>query len=238
MDNLRSVLNIVLGKIPAGEILSERVSYNNITEESFVKLAGYYVKNYTNDELKNLFYYVQNAYNEQTEYLKGNFDRRIKQTDKFDVFNIILLFAAKVLQEQDGMPVCRYEHLLRWRMTSHQLDEDVFTTAFLAYRDLHSYRVDRDFSWRTVITHNNQYLKKILDKGMADNHFHLKGSAPQFPLSWLYMMNHVVSNKVKKSLNQYSKKRLSVSYFTGENEEHLYVSYLKAALIDKVRIIV
>lgn len=231
MDNLRSVLNIVLGKIPAGEILSERVSYNNITEESFVKLAGYYVKNYTNDELKNLFYYVQNAYNEQTEYLKGNFDRRIKQTDKFDVFNIILLFAAQVLQEQDGMPVCRYEHLLRWRMTSHQLDEDVFTTAFLAYRDLHSYRVDRDFSWRTVITHNNQYLKKILDKGMADNHFHLKGSAPQFPLSWLYMMNHVVSNKVKKSLNQYSKKRLSVSYFTGENEEHLYVSYLKAALI-------
>ena len=142
MDNLRSVLNIVLGKIPAGEILRERVSYNNITEESFVKLAGYYVKNYTNDELKNLFHYVQNAYNEQTEYLKGNFDRRIKQTDKFDVFNIILLFAAKVLQEQDGMPVCRYEHLLRWRMTSHQLDEDVFTTAFLAYRDIHSYRVD------------------------------------------------------------------------------------------------
>ena len=231
MDNLRSVLSIVLGRIPAGEILSERVTYNNITEESFVKLAGYYVKNYTNDELKNLFYYVQNAYNEQTEYLKGNFDKRIKQTDKFDVFNIILLFAAKVLQEQDGMPVCRYENLLRWRMTSHQLDEDVFTTAFLAYRDLRSYRVDRDFSWRTVISHNNQYLKKILDKGMADNHFHLKGSAPQFPLSWLYMMNHVVSNKVKKALNQYSKKRLSVNYFTGENEEHIYVSYLKAALI-------
>ena len=116
-------------------------------------------------------------------------------------------------------------------MTSHQLDEDVFTTAFLANKDIHDLETHRTFSWRSIITHNNQYLKNILAKGMAENHFHLKGSAPQFPLSWLYMMNYVTSRKTRKILEQYAKERLSVSYFTGKNENHLYISYLKAALI-------
>lgn len=230
MDNLRSVLNIVLSKIPAVEILNDMIRYDNITEENFVKLAGYYVKNYSNDELKNLFDYIQSEYSEQTDYLKG-YSKEKLSGERFDVFNIILLFAVKVLTEQNGIPVCRYEHLLRWRMTSHQLDEDVFTTAYLAYRDRYMYNGQRDFSWRSVISHNNVYLKNILSKGMAENHFHLKGSAPQFPLSWLYMMNHVTKPNVRKALEQYGNKRLSVIYYTGDEEEHIYISYLKAALI-------
>lgn len=237
MNNLRSVLSIVLSKIPSKSILCNEIQYDCITMNSFVKLAGYYVKNYSNDELENLFEYIQNEYEEQTNYIMGygrNFlDKRRKERDgrSFSVFDAILVFAACVLREVDGEPVCQYEHMLRWRMTSHELDEDVFTTAYLAFRDARYINTRRDFSWRPIIRHNNDYLNRLLAQGMADNHFHLKGSAPQFPLSWISMMNNVVTSKFRKLLEEYSKHRLSTIYYTGSDEEHLYISYLKAALI-------
>lgn len=231
MDNLRSVLSIALSRIPPGEILNGEIRYNNITKDTFVKLSGYYVKNYSNDELENLFSYIQNEYQEQSEYVRRFNKEKISCQQGFNVFDAILLFAFRVLQENNGEPVCQYEHLLRWRMTSHELDEDVFTTAFLAYRDIRYSNVYRDFSWRPVIRHNNVYLNKLLSQGMAENHFHLKGSAPQFPLSWISMMNNVTSKRFRRLLENYNKKRLVTSYYSGMNDEYLYISYLKAALI-------
>lgn len=232
MDNLRSVLNIVLSKIPPGEILNESLSYNHITKENFVKLAGYYVKNYSNDELENMFSYLHSEYEEQADYVRGYATRGITEyKESFSVFDVILIFAVRVLQEADGEPVCQYHQLLRWRMTSHELDEEIFTTAYVAFKDAKYINNNRNFSWRPVIRHNNIFLNKILSQGMADNHFHLKGSAPQFPLSWISMMNNVTSKKFRGFLERYSKKRLSTIYYTGTDETHLYISYLKAALI-------
>ncbi len=231
MDNLRTVLNIVLSKIPPTEILKNKICYNSITMEKFVKLAGYYVKNYSNDELENLFSYIQNEYEERADYVRG-YERRTYGEEKgFNIFDAILIFAVRVLQELDEEPVCQYEHMLRWRMTSHELDEDVFTTAFLAFKDIRHINGYRRFSWRPVISHNNVYLNKILSQGMADNHFHLKGSAPQFPLSWISMINNVTSQKFRKLIESYSDKRLSTTFRTEIEEEHIYISYLKAALI-------
>lgn len=236
MNNLRTVLSIVLSKIPSCEILCNYIQYDRITMRTFVKLAGYYVKNYSNDELQNLFEYIQNEYEEQANYIMGYgreyFDeKREEDIRSFSVFDAILVFAARVLQEMDGEPVCQYEQMLRWRMTSHKLDEDVFTTAYLAYQDIRYINEKRDFSWRPVIRHNNEYLNRLLGQGMADNHFHLKGSAPQFPLSWISMMNNITSARFHKLLDEYGNQRLSTIYYTGSNEEHLYISYLKAALI-------
>lgn len=230
MDNLRSVLSIVLSKIPSDEILNHKIQYDHITREQFVQLAGYYVKNYSNDELENLFNYIQNEYEDMADYFRG-FGKSSTNKESFNIFEAVLVFAVRTLQEIDNEPVCQYEHMLRWRMTSHELDEDVFTTAFLAYRDVRYVNYNRSFSWRPVIKHNNAYLNRILAQGMADNHFHLKGSAPQFPISWVSMMNNVTSKKFHQQLDLYSKKRLSVIYSTGEGGQHLYISYLKAALI-------
>lgn len=234
MNNLRSVLSIVLSKIPPRKILREEISYNNITRETFVQIAGYYVKNYSNDELENLFNYIQNEYEEQADFMRGYKHYISDDQNSFNVFDAVLIFAVRTLQEKNGEPVCRYEHMLRWRMTSHELDEDVFTTAYFAYKDVAYLNLNRRFSWKPVIGHNNVYLNKILSQGMADNHFHLKGSAPQFPISWISLMNNVTSARFRENIDRYSKKRLSAIYSTGgedDDEEALYVSYLKAALI-------
>lgn len=232
MDNLRSVLSIVLSKIPSNEILNGKISYNHMSKETFVKLTGYYVKNYSNDELENMYDYMQNEYEEQADYVRGYpIQGDGMHRESFSIFDAILIFSSRTLEEEDGEPVCRYDQLLRWRMTSHELDEEVFATAYLAFRDVRCFENKRSFLWRPVIRHNNIYLNKILLQGMADNHFHLKGSAPQFPLSWISMMNRVTSKRFRKLLDQYGQKRLSTIYYTGTNEGHLYISYLKAALI-------
>jgi hypothetical protein len=231
MDNLRAVLNIVLSKIPPSIILDSRIQYDNITKDTFVRIAGYYMKHYTNNELENLFYYIQKEYEEQANYVR-DFDIGLhKNMEGFSVFDTILIFCVKVLKEVNGEPCCRYQHLLRWRVTSHQLDEDLFTTAFLAYRDLRSRKQFRDFSWKPIIGNDNEYLNQLLRQGMADNHFHLKGSAPQFPISWISMMNNVTKKKHRVLLERYSQKRLSTVYAVGGSEEHLYSMYLEAALI-------
>lgn len=231
MDNLRSVLNIVLSKIPTSLIVNSEIQYDNINRDTFVKIAGYYLKYYSNDELDNLFDYIKNEYEDQANYVRGFEIGKYEDKEGFSVFDAILIFATRVLQEIDGEPICRYENVLRWRFTSHLLEEDIFTTAYLAFQDCKEGKRNRDFSWKPVIGNNNEHLNWILRQGLADNHFHLKGSAPQFPLSWINMMNHVRSKKYEKILEGYGNKRLSVSYEIGTEEEHLYSLYLKAALI-------
>ena len=231
MDNLRSVLNIVLSKIPTSLIVNSEIQYDNINRDTFVKIAGYYLKYYSNDELDNLFDYIKNEYEDQANYVRGFEIGKYEDKEGFSVFDAILIFATRVLQEIDGEPICRYENVLRWRFTSHLLEEDIFTTAYLAFQDCREGKRNRDFSWKPVIGNNNEHLNWILRQGLADNHFHLKGSAPQFPLSWINMMNHVRSKKYEKILEGYGNKRLSVSYEIGTEEEHLYSFYLKAALI-------
>lgn len=231
MDNLRSVLNIVLSKIPTSLIVNSEIQYDNINRDTFVKIAGYYLKYYSNDELDNLFDYIKNEYEDQANYVRGFEIGKYEDKEGFSVFDAILIFATRVLQEIDGEPICRYENVLRWRFTSHLLEEDIFTTAYLAFQDCREGKRNRDFSWKPVIGNNNEHLNWILRQGLADNHFHLKGSAPQFPLSWINMMNHVRSKKYEKILEGYGNKRLSVSYEIGTEEEHLYSLYLKAALI-------
>ena len=231
MDNLRSVLNIVLSKIPTSLIVNSEIQYDNINRDTFVKMAGYYLKYYSNDELDNLFDYIKNEYEDQANYVRGFEIGKYEDKEGFSVFDAILIFATRVLQEIDGEPICRYENVLRWRFTSHLLEEDIFTTAYLAFQDCREGKRNRDFSWKPVIGNNNEHLNWILRQGLADNHFHLKGSAPQFPLSWINMMNHVRSKKYEKILEGYGNKRLSVSYEIGTEEEHLYSLYLKAALI-------
>lgn len=231
MDNLRSVLNIVLSKIPTSLIVNSEIQYDNINRDTFVKIAGYYLKYYSNDGLDNLFDYIKNEYEDQANYVRGFEIGKYEDKEGFSVFDAILIFATRVLQEIDGEPICRYENVLRWRFTSHLLEEDIFTTAYLAFQDCREGKRNRDFSWKPVIGNNNEHLNWILRQGLADNHFHLKGSAPQFPLSWINMMNHVRSKKYEKILEGYGNKRLSVSYEIGTEEEHLYSLYLKAALI-------
>lgn len=231
MDNLRSVIKILFRYTSAVEVIKKNTKYDDIKENSFVTLANGYMVNYSNNEIKNMLQYLSNEFQWHNNKMRGQ--ERNEDSGTVNVFDALLLFADTVLVEEDGEPLCRYEHLLRWRDMVVVLDEDLFVTAFLAQKDILNIRNRKLFFWSPVIGHNNKELNNLMQQGVAENHFHLKGSFPTFHLSWISMMNDVLNPNFKKYFEKYEANRLmtKVSYRLEYIDESLYISYIKAALI-------
>lgn len=111
--------------------------------------------------------------------------------DGAGVFGLIFDFAGETMVERDREPLVRYEQVLRWRHTVHPLGSLPFISAFLAMEDERNGAKRSNFSLHPVPHTDNRRLQAVLREGMAENHFHLKGSAPSFHLSWISLMNDV-----------------------------------------------
>lgn len=231
MDNIRNVIKILFRYRSSTEVLKGIVRYDNVDRDSFITLANFYMPQYSNNEIENMLLFLSSEFEWHNNKIKGQITNKKLRT--VNVFDAILLFADTVLVEENGMPLCRYENLLRWRDMIVVLDEDLFITAFLAQQDLLYPKLQRQFFWPPVIGHNNKSLNRLMSQGVAENHFHLKGSAPLFHLSWISMMNDVCNLNFKKTLDGYDDRRLhmKVNYRPKYIDTSLYVSYLQAALI-------
>ena len=107
------------------------------------------------------------------------------------LFQLLAAYDNDVLKVDGSRPVCRREKLMNFRAISLKLGQDIFTTSFLAFRNIDSgSQKQHDFSWNTVIDTDDRRLKHVLSQGIAENHFHLTGSTPLFSLSWIALMNH------------------------------------------------
>lgn len=232
MDNLRSSINIIFGNCSPDEIICDyfdnhkhpTVEYfeDKLFEKMFLGFNNYYSFN----EIQN----IKQKLNDDwfIDVYKRN------KTQK-SIFHLLTHFNKQVLTENKKEPFVNYEHLLRWRELSFSLGEDLFTTSYLAYMDVRSNRKRHYFSWRSVLFSNNERLKGILDQGMAENHFHLKGSAPVFDLSWLYLMNKIGGHEnIFKKLKKDIKLDSSLCYSFDNNSEDIEVLVYKATYIRKL----
>ena len=230
MDNIRGCLEILFKKIPPDTIIKsfcgdERhsTSYNRVNKDIFIKQALCDFPHYSEDEVQNILEDI----NSIMKIGEGG------QPDTPSVFNLLRVFTRDVLTEMDCEPCCRYEHMLRWRMASHKLDQDTFTTAFLAHSDVYSSRSRGYFAWNPIISSDNLRLKRLLDEGLAENHFHLKGSAPAFALSWISLMNNVVNRKddFKRAGMLDKKLEPDIDYGEAGSTSDFYTLVKKAAVI-------
>ena len=231
MDNIRRVIKILFRSVSSSEILSNNIDFNNITKENFLRWTNAYINQYSNNELANLYSFLVTQFewhnNKMRNQLITNVSRGV------NVFDALVLFGDAVLTEENGMPVCTYENLLRWRNITIELGEDIFITSYLAYRDILNNKLRKNFFWPPVIGHNNKSLNRLLDKGVAENHFHLKGSAPLFHLSWISMMNNPSAPIFRRVLKKYDSNRLhmNINYNVNYTEQSLYMQFLQATLI-------
>lgn len=112
------------------------------------------------------------------------------------VFTAIFKFAQSTLWEQNGEPCVKFDKLLCFRDTTHSIGPDFFICSYLAEIDYRRHNKKRlDFDYPTSIKTDNIRLHNMLRNGMAENHFHLKGSTPAFTLSWICLMNNVKNRK-------------------------------------------
>lgn len=105
------------------------------------------------------------------------------------IFTLLLSAAGEFLR-MDGADVrCRHERMVEWRLLTQQTGQSLFLCAFLAWNDLRRGYVREGFAFSPYAKSDHLRLRHMLAKGMAENHFHLKGSAPGAFLSWVCLMN-------------------------------------------------
>lgn len=231
MDNLRSVIKNLFCYMPVQQILETNNRYENIDEDLFVRLGASYIRRYSNDELRNMFHFMQHEFEWQNRRICGR--ESGKEAESLNVFDTLLTFNFSVLIEENGEPRCRYAHLLRWREMITALEEDLFVTSFLAQSDIQRGVTRKNFFWKPVIGHNNYALNRLMQEGLAENHFHLKGSAPTFHLSWINMMNYPEEEKFAEILRDYDEHKLQKEMEVKKNRQpESYVTmWRQAALI-------
>lgn len=229
MDNIRNVIKIFFCYTSPMEVLTRNSQFDKVQENTFLSLARCYMPQYSNNEVENMFHFLSTEFEWHNNKMRSR--EATGELRDVNVFDAVLLFADNVLVEENGMPLCRYENLLRWREMIVVLDEDLFITAFLAQKDLLCGKKRRNFFWPPVIGHNNKSLNRLMEQGVAENHFHMKGSAPLFHLSWLSMMNDVLF--FKQVFDEYEEHRLHMktAYHIKYTEHSLYILALQAALI-------
>lgn len=116
----------------------------------------------------------------------------VERNPEHMLFSILYTYAAEVLDLQEGVPICKLEGILNWNSISKRLGQDLFTTAWLAWKDAETpfHCGQKTFDWPAVLKSDDKRLNTLLEKGLAENHFHLNGSTQSFALSWACLMNH------------------------------------------------
>lgn len=191
MDVLKSALVTIFKEQNPYKILKNQYEYmrgkeNNyqqINKNTFIDLYQQLEKEYSKDEIENLYDIVN--------------EKKKKETQGYEldenVFNLLINYSENMLEYNGDNVRCRYKDLLKWRMTTLKLDQDLFICAYFAYKDILIGKERKYFDWDTIIKSNNIRIHNMLSRGIAENHFHLKGSAPTFKLSWVSLMNDLSS---------------------------------------------
>lgn len=234
MKRILEITIMALSRINFYEVLQAydkiKASYE-FSYEAFRYLSNRTMHELTNDDLYNIYENIKTRVADEKEYLRYTPSDTAIETG-LNVFDLLLITANYFLDELNGEPVCRYDNILLWRMASLSLDEDLFITAFFAYRDIINPFNRKNFYWKPVISHNNSVLQTILERGVAENHFHLLGSAQFFQLSWINIMNHIESGRFRSALDRIGKNRLNHEFvYADDPNDSLWLRCYKAAII-------
>lgn len=217
MDIERGFLEVIFKKIPYEEIqMVDEKKDHKIKRDTFCRYADGVFPQYTDNERQNIF---------------DDFEKEINKDSGRGLFHFIAKVSNKFLTYNGRDVLCKYEQILRWRDISFQLGQDLFTMAYLAKQDYDFGKTTHFFAWSPIIKTDNRRLHSILDRGTAENHFHLGGSTQLFMLNWLCLMNHISDrSKDFKKLKEYLDNNDS-NKINGVSRNSLYRDCMIAAYI-------
>ncbi len=192
---IEDTLSVLLRDIPADKVLAHWLRHDKKIEPLCIdynkKLCYTSLINRTNhyssDEAEYAFRYAQNY---SLGQLGGHSD--------FGVFGLVAYATQDILTTNaQNECICHYKSLLDFRRLSHPIGSTVFIAAHLAYKDVLQPFNRRVFSWSPIVRCDNYQLQTVLNKGMAENHYHIGGSTDAFLFQWICLMNHI-SGKQKE----------------------------------------
>lgn len=190
MDIEIQVLDLLFRRVSAEQVLA-RLERDTLTQpgqdafleqdrDAFLDAVDITLANYSKDEQQLLFdYHVGQRIRELSEELNLPPSR----------FLLPLDFARRALVRRDDGLACSIHRVLPWREAYLLLGQDLFVCAYLALLDEQDAVSRRNFSWPAVLRTDLPELNQLLDRGLAENHYHLNGSAQSFALTWCGLMN-------------------------------------------------
>lgn len=180
MDNLRSAIEILFLKQDPDFLLREhcisRNQVDSVDKDSFIRKLHISHREFTGDQAEQLYSLLEETWMKE----KGQ---------NPSVFQVLVVFGRNVLRVKDNLPICQYEHYLRWHEMTAVVGEDILTCSFLAIDDRKTRTERKSFAWNIVLESDNTHLETLFKRGLSELHCHLKGSSVNFDLNWLAIMN-------------------------------------------------
>jgi adenosine deaminase len=236
MDNIRSTIVLLYKRISPDSIFKRLKG--DIKINHYATYEVFQDKNICHKLLEDLEYYSHDELENTWSKAKQDWGRALldggsndAKDNESSVFGLLESFTSQVLVMEKNKPTVCYEHLLKWRELSNQLGEDLLTCSFAANSDMVSRHRRTFFAWSPILGNNNIRLRNLLSKGMAENHFHLYGSAPIFEISWVALMNRIKERKDEfKQLAKTGNLDPDIQYDNNQQAD-IYILTIKAAYI-------
>ena len=179
MDNLRSIVEAVFFEQSFDSVI------NSIDRKECLD------KNIGENILQNLFINNNRQYGTDVALALSRLVCQdwMKSANRKSVFFLLDRVTRVMLKENNSNPICKFEHFLRWNSLTASLGEDIFTTSFLAKSDFNLRSTRNSFAWEPLLSSDSAQVNSILEKGLSELHFHLKGSSQNFFINWMALMN-------------------------------------------------
>ena len=101
--------------------------------------------------------------------------------------------AQRLLTKINDKPRVQEGQLLRWRMISLPVSEDLISLAWLAWNERSANIPRTNFVWEdTIPVSDHERVCFCGNNGLCDIHAHLGASSDAFNIRWIYWMNHVI----------------------------------------------
>lgn len=222
MNTYRDIL-IEGGKIIGKNILVFANSKPNLEPSDFFlqlikkTYLNRYNYDYSEDELEILLEWVF------TDYCcnKSNTSSNKGLNTGIDLIKTITL---KYIQRNNKELTVEFDSLLEWNGFINKLDYNIFYSAFMVFNNID---LKLESNHLPYITHNSNEIKKILKRGISENHMHFKGSGYTIDWNWFAFVMESVNN-VDLFYNCIGEKAIGLSQ---KEIEDLNLSFAKLRII-------
>lgn len=198
---LTELAKVLLCDVKAEDILSGKLWFSRIpcqTLANYMMDSETFSHHYSATECINLA-------NAVSDYICDKAEEHLRDSARghIHVFDLLTELLYLVLTEENGVVCSRYQELLNWRNLTRSVGEELPISAMYALQDMARGKTNRtDFSWSYLAGHNNKQLNRLMQRGIAEHHYHIWGSTPYFQVSWLSLMNHLCNNSYVQHLRE------------------------------------
>ena len=133
----------------------------------------------------------------------------------------------------DGVskPIIRKGKALSWDKITNSLDSEILIPVYLALHDKRTGQKRYTYNWPTIQGVDNDTLSDLLSSGVAETHFHLKGSSINFHLTWQYLMNNMDLSGLENTLQNIMAVSLSGIYNSEKPSDSMHKELCLAYVI-------